>query len=174
MDFRGLRNHIRLVSGRLCGRFREGGSKQGTQMEAKKTGGKGEEKGKSHTERRERKGRDSETFEEMVGGKQVQKSNRHRKSCKALTWQNHILTGGDLQCKYDPLLFALLLFIEDKRCAYVSERVQDYLCAANNIISYFGFSSGSGSFRPSPTGLFSASSAVTRWSSASTLPCNDK
>lgn len=36
--------------------------------------------------------------------------------------------------------------------------------------SYFGFSSGSGSFRPRPTGLFSASSAVTRWSSASTLP----
>lgn len=32
----------------------------------------------------------------------------------------------------------------------------------NPLISYFGFSSGSGSFRPSPTGLFSASSAVTR------------
>lgn len=36
--------------------------------------------------------------------------------------------------------------------------------------SYFGFGSGSGSFRALPTGFFSASSAVTRWNSASTLP----
>lgn len=40
--------------------------------------------------------------------------------------------------------------------------------------SYLGFSSGSGSFRPSPTGLFSASSPVRRCSSASTFPCKDK
>ena len=36
---------------------------------------------------------------------------------------------------------------------------------------YLGFSSGSGSLRPSPTGPFSASSPVMRCSSASTLPC---
>lgn len=36
--------------------------------------------------------------------------------------------------------------------------------------SYFGFSSGSGSLRARPTGFFSASSAVTRWNSASTFP----
>lgn len=36
--------------------------------------------------------------------------------------------------------------------------------------SYFGFGSGSGSLRARPTGYFSASSAVTRWNSASTFP----
>lgn len=36
--------------------------------------------------------------------------------------------------------------------------------------NYFGFSKGSGSLRARPTGLFSASSAVTRWNSASTFP----
>ena len=35
-----------------------------------------------------------------------------------------------------------------------------------------GFSRGSGSPLPSPTGCFSASSCVNRCSSASTLPCN--
>lgn len=37
-------------------------------------------------------------------------------------------------------------------------------------VSYFGFGSGSGSLRARPTGFFSASSAVTRWNSASTFP----
>lgn len=36
--------------------------------------------------------------------------------------------------------------------------------------SYFGFGSGSGSLRARPTGYFSASSAETRWNSASTFP----
>lgn len=36
--------------------------------------------------------------------------------------------------------------------------------------SYLGFSSGSGSLRARPTGFFSASSAVTKWNSASTFP----
>lgn len=51
----------------------------------------------------------------------------------------------------------------------VSDSVSDSAVAA--AMPYFGFSRGSGSFRPRPTGLFSASSSVTRWSSASTLPC---
>lgn len=37
--------------------------------------------------------------------------------------------------------------------------------------THLGFSKGSGSFRALPTGFFSASSAVTKWNSASTLPC---
>lgn len=41
-------------------------------------------------------------------------------------------------------------------------------------LSYLGFSSGSGSLRPSPTGLFSASSPVRRCSSASTFPCKGR
>ena len=40
--------------------------------------------------------------------------------------------------------------------------------------AYFGFSIGSGSLRPSPTGLFSASSPETRCSSASTFPWERK
>lgn len=51
----------------------------------------------------------------------------------------------------------------------VSDSVSDSAVAV--AMPYFGFSRGSGSFRPRPTGLFSASSSVTRWSSASTLPC---
>lgn len=39
--------------------------------------------------------------------------------------------------------------------------------------SYLGFSSASGSLRPSPTGLFSASSPVRRCNSASTFPWKD-
>lgn len=37
--------------------------------------------------------------------------------------------------------------------------------------THLGLARGSGSFRAFPTGFFSASSAVTRWNSASTLPC---
>lgn len=40
----------------------------------------------------------------------------------------------------------------------------------DNTDTHLGFSRGSGSFRPKPTGLFSASSTVSSWNSASTLP----
>lgn len=40
--------------------------------------------------------------------------------------------------------------------------------------THLGLARGSGSFRAFPTGFFSASSAVTRWNSASTFPCTKK
>lgn len=43
----------------------------------------------------------------------------------------------------------------------------------DNRGTHLGFSRGSGSFRPKPTGLFSASSRVSSWNSASTLPCRE-
>lgn len=43
-----------------------------------------------------------------------------------------------------------------------------------DVLGRFGLSRGSGSLRAFPTGLFSASSAVTRWNSASTLPIRRK
>lgn len=56
--------------------------------------------------------------------------------------------------------------------ASVCSNSETKLCVFKVFRTYLGFSSGSGSFRPNPTGLFSASSPVTRWSSASTLPCD--
>ena len=40
--------------------------------------------------------------------------------------------------------------------------------------THLGFSRGSGSLRARPTGFFSASSAVSRCNSASTLPCREE
>lgn len=69
----------KVQRGRKQARNADGGKKQG---------GKGEEKGKSHAERRERKRRDSETFEEMVGRKQVQKSNSGLQTSQELEGTN--------------------------------------------------------------------------------------
>ena len=43
--------------------------------------------------------------------------------------------------------------------------------ASTHDATHLGLARGSGSFRAFPTGFFSASSAVTRWNSASTFPC---
>ena len=46
-----------------------------------------------------------------------------------------------------------------------------FLMSPPRDFTHLGLARGSGSFRAFPTGFFSASSAVTRWNSASTLPC---
>ena len=98
---------------------------------------------------------------------------------------HQISTGSWFSSVSDTLLFALwerFTWTEDsiveitRVAAWVFLHETDSMCVFNKYnmsVSYFGFSSGSGSLRPRPTGLFSDSSAVTRWSSASTLPCND-
>lgn len=43
----------------------------------------------------------------------------------------------------------------------------------DNTYTHLGFSRGSGPFWPKPTGLLSASSTVSSWNSASTLPWRD-
>lgn len=63
MDFRGPRNHIRLVSGRLSGRRER--KKEGRNADGANKGGEGE----SSAQKREKKGKekDRETRKEMVG-----------------------------------------------------------------------------------------------------------
>lgn len=52
MDFRGLRNHIRLVSGRLCGRRQRGKESEGNADGGKIQREGVREKGGSHTQGR--------------------------------------------------------------------------------------------------------------------------
>ena len=132
----------------------------------------------------------------MVGGKNVTVTFRQCKKPKGSnTTKAHLDWIYEWRWKFDSLLFAVwawisertilsILFAQHRRthvkwvkrvcvCVWVRYNSTNSKQSINSI-SYFGFSSGSGSFRPSPTGLFSASSAVTRWSSASTLPCKWK
>lgn len=63
MDFRGPRNHIRLVSGRLLGRKKR--KEEGRNADGTNKGRKGE----SSVQKRKKEGeeRDRETLKEMVG-----------------------------------------------------------------------------------------------------------
>lgn len=69
--------------------------------------------------------------------------------------------------------FNLLYFSESEKWLVANDWSTEGRCEDKGC-SYFGFSRGSGSLRPSPTGLFSASSPVSSWSSASTFPFRDK
>lgn len=82
MDFRGLRNHIRLVSGRLCGRRQRGKESKGNADGGiiQREGVREKGVGVTHTQGRAGEGmrggqRQRETVEEMAGGKRVQKCN---------------------------------------------------------------------------------------------------